>query len=980
MNRRPNRKSSAASDFQRLYGAAACALLLAGATAGVTAIGCGWSFINEHSVRFSGYTTGEFTRLPPLPINSNARPNTRRKELPAARHDGDEEEYEAQKKREEERNEIWAQAGEAEDKSDFAQTGRLLREYLQRVSAENDFLPYGAEERQLRRNSAIDRLDALTALGQGARPTALAAYLAIRRDYDRMVLQAAEWRDPWNFRLKRQETSVSRQACCFEDLRHWLDSEEQRPSLADNFTYLRAALVFREEKWDEAAQAFTELAARYPRSEKREAALLMAGRARVKRFEQALQEADNETDRARQKSLLAARQALRQCLHDYPRGRFALDARGWLAHLSLIEGDRASALSEYYRLLAEATDATTRQSLLISLRWTRHHASDEEKRQVESELADEPAAAMVYAYHTLYNYAPNAGAYLLNCKGEDILKNSLGEEETEAAFSHQVGRPEQERIVAFATDLLRRYPTAPVSGGFALRLAQAQLELGDHKAALQSSTRALRLGVKGHERLEALWMKGSSEWSSRDFAAARRTLKQLIAESPQSDLAEGAGRLIAMAAEDAGDLDGALEQYIALNYEDDFAYFVDVLMTPEQLAGFIARHPDSSRINDLNYAMAVRYMRATRWAEARAALSRVKVTEQESVRQYAWTRVDDPVEFRSTSRTAKVPGAGGVAARYLWRDLKTIEDLERLEREAAEAQGDEAKAEALYQLASYLYQGSSLLFYNPGLWGGVRHYKLEELESNNGFRAPGETQLLWQHALEHEPVAHALDIYLDVAHRFPNTRAARDALYTAVICHERLSNYNTYWRNIYGMGLHAGARMVSYRDVRRAYPNYRLPRETMGWEPVTRTVNGGPGWAEAPKPKPRLSWQARIKERLARGFAETSRKLNDVNTQIKRFRERVITGVTYSLLAVSLLAVCYFTTIGLYIKNQQTLTALFEEERSAEEPPDGLTGSTGSRVEKIINDSLSGAGLSHKPDIGFDHHVRPRTEKWKTEK
>src|SRR5262249_55863548 len=459
----------------------------------------------------------------------------------------------------------------------------------------------------------------------------------------------------------------------------------------------------------------------------------------------------------------------------------------------------------------------------------RDKASEEDRRRVEEALANEPAAALTYAYHNIYNYAPDQEA---EEKEESEESDGINQGENEGS-SQRAQRQERTRIVAFAGKLLQRYPRAAVGGGFTLRLAQAQLELGENKAALQSASRALRLRVKDRERVEAPLVRGSSEWRLREFAASRRTLKQLVTEFPRSDLAEGAGRIIAMAAEDAGDLDGALEQYIAMNYEDDFAYFVDVLMTPEQLAGFIARHPNSPRLNELNYALAVRYLRAKRWAEARAALARVKVTEQDDARQYAWTTSDDPVEFRAKRRTAKVPsGANGVAARYLWRDMKTAEDLERLEREAAEAQGDEAKAEALYQLASYLYQSSSLLFYNPSLWEGARHYKLEELESGNCYRAPGEAQLLWKQAEEHELVAHALEIYLDVVRRFPNTRAARDALYTAAVCHERLSDYNNHWRNVYGMRLHAGARMVTYEDVRRTYPNYQLPRGTIGWEPM----------------------------------------------------------------------------------------------------------------------------------------------------
>lgn len=50
--------------------------------------------------------------------------------------------------------------------------------------------------------------------------------------------------------------------------------------------------------------------------------------------------------------------------------------------------------------------------------------------------------------------------------------------------------------------------------------------------------------------------------------------------------------------------------------------------------------------------------------------------------------------------------------------------------------------------------------------------------------------------------------------------------------------------------------MVTYGDVRRAYPGYALPLGTLGWEASTRTVNGGPAWAPPPpKPKPVPLWR-----------------------------------------------------------------------------------------------------------------------------
>jgi hypothetical protein len=123
--------------------------------------------------------------------------------------------------------------------------------------------------------------------------------------------------------------------------------------------------------------------------------------------------------------------------------------------------------------------------------------------------------------------------------------------------------------------------------------------------------------------------------------------------------------------------------------------------------------------------------------------------------------------------------------------------------------------------------------------------------------------MLWNYSQEHDMAARALSIYLEVVRRFPDTRAARDALYTAAVCHLRLAGYNQYWRTAYDNGLHAGARMVTLADVRAAYPDYRYPRGTYGWRPSTRTVNGGPGWDAPPKPRPRLTRAARAKLLLA---------------------------------------------------------------------------------------------------------------------
>ena len=53
---------------------------------------------------------------------------------------------------------------------------------------------------------------------------------------------------------------------------------------------------------------------------------------------------------------------------------------------------------------------------------------------------------------------------------------------------------------------------------------------------------------------------------------------------------------------------------------------MDVLMKPEQLAAFVESHDDPASRDRLLYALGVRHLRAGRYAEARAALMRVRTT------------------------------------------------------------------------------------------------------------------------------------------------------------------------------------------------------------------------------------------------------------------------------------------------------------------------------------------------------------------
>lgn len=780
------------------------------------ALGCGWP-TTDHSVRFNAFRSAkEFGRLPRLSrIGSAADKLFSWSEEEAWRYD--EEERESKRT-----DRLWDEALEVEQEGSLAVARKNLREYLQRTTLTRE-AGYGEPtDFRRRRNSAFDKLDALATLDQGAREDCVRAYLQARTSVDN---------GQPNGDLMEKAGSDAR--------------------LKDNVAYLYAVVTY-QKKPENAAIEFGELAAHYPRSEKREAALYMSALARLKWALGATlpSEAENlpaDCDGDCRKSVGEAQAGFRRVLHDYPKGRLYSDAQGWIAYISLKLGDRPAALAEYYRMLGDRNEAS-RIEALYSLAFTRDDASDADMARVEKLIENEPDAALAYAYHNIYNFA------LESLKGYD---NNLGK-----ADRYENNINELKRIVAFATRMLNRYGSNAAGSGFMVRVAEASLELGNDQEAARLARRALNANARADIRAEALWIEGVAHYHLKHLKEARAALAALVAENPNNRYTEGARRNLAMIAEDMNDLDGALEQYLALDYRLDVAYLVDVLMPTDQLAAFVKNRPLLLHMDELQYALGVRYLRDHRWNDARQTLMVIRTVGRGVDYGYRNTYVgDSSEEMRGSAKKLNWDERiRGIRPEWIEQDLRTASDLERLEQRVKLAEGDEAKAEALYQLASYHYQGN-LLFYNPA-WNGTRYYHLFDLDDSGCFRRADESRRLFDYMQKHDAAATALPLYLEVADRYPKTRAAQDALYTAACCHERLANYNNYWRAIYERGGFAGNRMVNYKDVRRAYPGYHFPLGTIGWEPATRTVNGEPGWPIPPKPKPRPSRTSRLLARL----------------------------------------------------------------------------------------------------------------------
>jgi len=391
---------------------------------------------------------------------------------------------------------------------------------------------------------SIDKFDALTALNQGSPFSHVQAYLVARKLHDEGQPK--------------------------EKVAEALNPAEADVNIKDNIAYLKAAGLYRDDELEDAADAFSALARKFPHSEKREAALFMAALAIMKTSlaytptsgDEAHLHEDGKKERHEVTIDDAWREAFagfKRVMAEYPRGRYFNDARGWIAYLMLRKDDRAAALVEYYRMLSDQSDQSAQLEAIRSLEMVRHHATDAELSRVELQLADEPQVALTYAYYSIFNdsldpadvsypefedindangvYDAQASSRLHNREIREWEKNR-----TDAG--HQIVY----RILTFSRRLMDQYPKLAVGGAFALRAAEASLELSKNEDAVRFAQRALQSGAQNNERAETLWTIGVAEHRLKHFASARKNLETLIRDYPKSNLIEGARRLLAMVA------------------------------------------------------------------------------------------------------------------------------------------------------------------------------------------------------------------------------------------------------------------------------------------------------------------------------------------------------------------------------------------------------------------------------------------------
>lgn len=799
---------------------ASCGVTLAIGIAGPNAEGCGWSGY-ERSLRFSN-GSGIEDRLPPLPrdyrtdypeFEGEAFWGYYGPEVCGCEEDFLPEEVQA---RVAHYRDTFTDATKRIDSGDIG-GARVELERLVRESAGFDRDAKLGDrlhaEMQLIRNRAIDLLDVVRESEHGVSNAAIQAYAAVR------VLDLGE------------EGSVH----------PWLgllENSADEPRFADNVAYLNGAYLYSQRRFEEAAAAFDELRERWPRSEKCEAATYMAGVSWLRQSEWVKQTAYYLRE---EKTLDEASTRLELVAKLGKGSVYAKDARGWIARVAVAKYDMPTALVVYYTALADREDRSVQLEAARSLNLVRRDSDYDDLLEVEKRIERSPDVALAYAYYEIYNH-----------------ESFRDPDEFDDSDVLPLGRTDQlTRIVAFCSRMSSRWPAGAVGAGFALRVAGASLQLDRPQDAERFAERALEAGPTDKERVEAMYLLATAKHGLGDFDGARSVIGRLRAAKPDAEMDERAGRLLATVCEDDQDLAGALDEYRKLGYEADAAYLIDTLMSAGQLEAYVNARPQDQDIDWLRYAVGVRLLRAGLYERAERALALVRTTN---------SLADDLVlanGYYEDERTKNLKQSIGCDSRvrtprqaWVARDMQTAKDLGALERFAQQSLDPERAAEARYQFAAYLFDHESLLFYNPSLWWGNRADLLNCLDGGSTFRLPGEEARLWAETNAHDALAQSVDRFLDVVEQFPDSKAAPEALYSAAVAHDRLANFNGYWRSQYAEGRHAGRRLVTYDDVRRAYPSFRFPRGTIGWEASTRTVNGGLAWDPMPpKPKPVPAWR-----------------------------------------------------------------------------------------------------------------------------
>ncbi|MFN7971185.1 MAG: hypothetical protein U0166_02370 [Acidobacteriota bacterium] len=278
--------------------------------------------------------------------------------------------------------------------------------------------------------------------------------------------------------------------------------------------------------------------------------------------------------------------------------------------------------------------------------------------------------------------------------------------------------------------------------------------------------------------------------------------------------------------EDSGRRVDAFLAYVDMGYEVDARYFVDVLLTDDELGAFVRDHPDHPWTGVVRHAIAVRALRAGDSARAQAAFEAAAPQPGTVIPPPTPAAPWDTWDETTSLGPVTLPPAPAPREEEIARDaaakLDVVKRLADLDVQASAAATDDDRAEAIYQQGAFLYK-HDLAMYDEAVWVFDRVESLKFLS----MRSESEAKQFLAYLLRHNAKLLARARFQDVVARFPQSAAAPKALYMEARCDEYLNGYSSLdhaWLG--GIGKETVGKLVALAD---GYPDSTLADDALYW-------------------------------------------------------------------------------------------------------------------------------------------------------
>lgn len=314
--------------------------------------------------------------------------------------------------------------------------------------------------------------------------------------------------------------------------------------------------------------------------------------------------------------------------------------------------------------------------------------------------------------------------------------------------------------------------------GLLARIAQINYNVGRYMSARNVARRALGKPGTIEQEARARYVLASSEARLGRPSAAIREYRRIVQSKAPKFLRKGAMEPLARLYERAGNNAEALRLYADLGYDWDMAISADALCSIPELRGAIRSMPHGTKRDVLQFTLAKRYMRKGDYASARREFHRLGGTK---VARYGLPRKKILEQRRYDDEPVPDP-------------MKSLAALEGFDRQYRMARGRDAKAQALYDKAAYIYHSETLLFYSPGLWSDSRAFSMD-MYWNESLAGKKMQKALTRYCWEHEAYAHSLALCKQIIEKYPRSKVAPKAYYTAAISAQHLGSMNEWWRS-----------------------------------------------------------------------------------------------------------------------------------------------------------------------------------------